>query len=254
MPMPSGIAQKGYLMTVVVVLGGDASFVDLSRSDLPPGAVVVAADSGLDAARAAGIPVHHVIGDFDSVDPQSLAEAEASGVHIHRHPADKDATDGELALDLAVSLAAGLALSSPPEVVELVVLGGGGGRLDHLLADVLALAAPALAHLDVTAHFGLATITIVRPGRPRMVAGQVGEQVSLLPIHGRARGVSTNGLRWALVDADLVAGTTRAVSNEFLAPSATVAVAQGALAVIQPGTQAAKVNPRTTPYNPTPTA
>ena len=77
------------------------------------------------------------------------------------------------------------------------------------------------------------------------------EQVSLLPIHGHARGVNTTGLRWALTDADLVAGTTRAVSNEFLARSATIAVAEGTLAVIQPGTQAAKVNPRTTPYNPT---
>ncbi len=243
--------------TVVVVLGGDPSFIDLSRFVLPPGAVVVAADSGLDAARAAGIPVHHVVGDFDSVDPQSLAEAEASGVHVHRHPADKDATDGELALDLAASLAAGLlpgAGGGVSEVVELVVLGGGGGRLDHLLADLLALAAPALARLDVTAYFGPATITVVGPGCARMVAGQVGEQVSLLPIHGQARGVSTTGLRWALTGADLVAGTTRAVSNEFLAPSATIAVAEGTLAVIQPGTQAANVKPRTTPYNPTPTS
>lgn len=251
--MPGGVAQKGYLLTVVVVLGGDASCMDLPRFVLPPGAIVVAADSGLDAAHAAGIAVHHVVGDFDSVDPQSLADAEASGVHVHRHPADKDATDGELALELAVSLAAGLGPLAPPEVVELVVLGGGGGRLDHLLADLLALAAPVLAHLDVTAHFGPATITVVRPGRPRTVAGRVGEQVSLLPIHGRARGVCTTGLRWALVEADLVAGTTRAVSNEFLAPAATITVDEGTLAVIQPGTQAATIQPRTTPYNPTPT-
>ena len=61
----------------------------------------------------------------------------------------------------------------------------------------------------------------------------------------------TDGLRWALVDATLAAGTTRGVSNELAAATATVSVGDGVVAVLQPGTRA-EVVPRSTPYDPTP--
>jgi len=95
-------------------------------------------------------------------------------------------------------------------------------------------------------------VTVVRPGPERTIAGARHEQVSILPVHGAAEGVSTSGLRWALVDAHLAAGTTRAMSNELVSPTATVRLDQGVLAVVQPGTTAAPVDPRTTPYDPTP--
>ena len=44
---------------------------------------------------------------------------------IERHPAAKDATDLELALDAAIAL----------EPARIVVVGDGGGRLDHLLGS-----------------------------------------------------------------------------------------------------------------------
>ncbi|MCU1497224.1 MAG: thiamine pyrophosphokinae [Acidimicrobiales bacterium] len=239
---------------VVVVVGGDESCVHRDRFAVPAGAVVIAADSGLDAAAAAGLTAHHVVGDLDSVRPATLAAAEAMGATVHRHPRDKDATDSELAFALALELlavAAGSAAPSHP-LPALVVLGGGGGRLDHLLADVLALAGPALAPVEVTARLGPATLTVVRPGRPRVVAGRIGEQLSLLPVHGRARGVTTAGLRWPLDDADLGAGTTRAVSNELVAATARVELASGVLVVVQPGTTARPVPLRSTPYDPHP--
>lgn len=229
---------------VVVVLGGGQEAGPRSV-DVGAATVVVAADSGVDAALAWGLRVDHVVGDLDSISAEGLAAAEAAGATVHRHPADKDATDSELAIDLALSLL-------PSSGGALLVLGSGGGRLDHLLADALALARPALAHVDVAALIGPATITVVRPGRPRQITGAVGDLASLLPVHGRARGVTTDGLRWALLDADLVPGTTRAVSNELLAPEASVALAEGVVLVVQPGTLAAPVEPRTTAYDPTP--
>ncbi|MEZ5139087.1 MAG: hypothetical protein R2711_10090 [Acidimicrobiales bacterium] len=78
--------------------------------------------------------------------------------------------------------------------------------------------------------------------------------MSLLPVHGPARGVTTTGVRWPLVGADLVAGTTRAMSNELVGPTATVALREGVLVALQPGLAAPAVPPRTTPYDPTPRA
>lgn len=242
---------------IVLVVGGDGQDGIGAAPEVPAGAVVVAADSGLQAAVARGLAVDHVVGDLDSVDPAALTAAEEAGATVHLHLADKDATDSELAIDLVVRLAATWGAGEAtgvggPEPVRLLVLGGGGGRLDHLLADLLVLASPVLAGLDVAAHLGSATVTVVRAGRPRQILGPVGDQVSLLPVHGRARGVTTEGMRWPLLGADLVPGTTRAVSNELVAGEASVALRHGVVLVVQPGTRAGPVDPRPTPYDPTP--
>ncbi len=245
----------------VVVVGGDlaagsAGPVVAAVAGCGPETIVIAADSGLALAVAQGLTVHHVVGDLDSVAPDLVADAAAGGATVHRHPADKDATDSELALDLAVHLIVGVVGGRLGTTIgrrpHLVVLGGGGGRLDHLLADLASLCAPRLADLEVSGRFGAASVEVVRPGRPRPVGGQKGEYLSLLALQGTVRGVTTEGLRWPLVDAVLDPGTTRGVSNEVLDPAATVAIADGVLLVVRPGQVAGVVAPRATPYDPTP--
>lgn len=232
---------------ILLVVGGAAAPTPSLPDALPRGSVVVAADSGLD--RLTGVlRADHVVGDLDSVSDAALRHAQVRGTEVHRHPADKDATDIELALDL-------ISGHVVPEtgIRSLLVVGGGAGRLDHLLADVLLLTSPPLAALEVTARFGEATVTVVRPGAGRTLVGRPGEQVSLLPVHGAADGVTTTGLRWPLVDAHLAPGTTRAMSNELTSTApAEVRIASGVLAAVQPGSIAPAIDPRTTPYDPTP--
>jgi thiamine pyrophosphokinase len=207
---------------VVVVTGGDP--VDPAHlPPMPAGTQVIAADSGIDHAHALGLVVDHAVGDFDSVTAAGLSDAEASGARVERHPAAKDATDLELALDAALRLA--------PARVH--VLGGHGGRLDHLLANALLLARPAYAGIAITAQMGAAHLTIVR--REAELEGPVGGIVSLIPLHGPATGVTTAGLLYPLADEDLDAGSTRGVSNELTDPVATVTVRGGVLVAVQPG-------------------
>jgi thiamine pyrophosphokinase len=59
--------------------------------------------------------------------------------------------------------------------------------------------------------------------------------VSLLPAHGIARGVRTDGLLYPLNDEDLPPGTTRGVSNELVGTDAMVRVRDGVLLAVQPG-------------------
>lgn len=212
---------------VVVVAGGDALDPSMGHR-VPADAHVIAADSGVDRALAVGLAVHEAIGDLDSVTPAGLEAVEASGGEIERYPADKDATDLELALDRAIRR----------RPSSLLLLGGGGGRLDHLLANALVLARPDLGPFEPTALVGSATMTVVHPGRRRSLAGAPDEIVSLLPFHGSASGVTTSGLRWPLSDATLPPGTTRGVSNQFLSTAAAVGVTAGVLLVVQPGSVA----------------
>ena len=86
-------------MHALVIAGGDAPApLDATLASAP---LVVAADSGVGHALALGLTVDLVIGDLDSAVPDDVARAAAAGARVHRFPADKDATDLELALDAA---------------------------------------------------------------------------------------------------------------------------------------------------------
>jgi thiamine pyrophosphokinase len=211
---------QGSGTTIVVVASGPADPHVLGR--LPAAAPVVAADGGIDTALALGLEIAVAVGDFDSVTPEGLAAAERSGARIERLPAAKDATDLELALDAAVALA--------PE--RIVVVGDPGGRLDHLTAGLLLLGHERYAGTQVDALLGSAEVHVIRG--LRTLAGEPGAIVSLLPLHGPAEGVVTEGLAYPLRGETLEPGSTRGVSNVFAEPTARVALDRGVLAAIRP--------------------
>jgi thiamine pyrophosphokinase len=221
-PRDHGRVDVDVLRDVVVLVGGDPVEADATRP-LPAGATVIAADSGLAAAAVLGLDVDLVVGDLDSVDPVDLASAVGSGVPIDRHPVAKDRTDLAIALDAALAYAP----------ARVVAVGGAGGRLDHLLGNAQVLASDTYRDLRITAHVGRATITVVRDHAE--LVGSPDELVSLLPVHGSAGGVSTDGLRFPLRDEDLPAGTTRGISNQFVGDRAHVRVTRGVVLAVQPG-------------------
>jgi thiamine pyrophosphokinase len=211
----------------VVVGGGGPPEVDAGALGVPlDRALVVAADSGLDGARRLGLVPDVVVGDMDSVDPASLAAAERAGVPVERHPVAKDATDLDLAIDAALARGAR----------RIVAVTGAGDRFDHALAVALSLAAPRLAGVAVEAWIGRARLWVVRD--EVVLPGEPGALVSLLPVHGPARGVTTQGLRYPLAGEDLEPGTTRGVSNEMTAAAARVRVRTGVLLAVLPGASA----------------
>ncbi len=210
---------------VVVLAGGDAVDPRLAPR-LPDGATVIAADSGLASAGPLGLTVDLLVGDLDSVDAALLAQARREGVPVEEHPTDKDRTDLAIAMDAA--------MSHRPD--RIVVVGGHGGRLDHLLGNVALLASPAYADVEVVALMGTACVTVVRgdEAAPTRLTGTVGDLVSLIAYHGSARGITTSGLRFPVDAADLPAGSSLGVSNEFAAPEATVGLREGVLLAVQP--------------------
>jgi thiamine pyrophosphokinase len=208
-----------------IVLAGGDPVAPGTRSLLPNAELVVAADSGVHNAAALGLHVDIVVGDLDSADPAIVDAAVAQGARVERHPAEKDATDLELALLTAEAEGAR----------EVMVVGGAGGRLDHLLANLVLLASPRFANLEITALVGEARVTVIRPDRaPAELRDQPGAFLTLIPLGGDAVGITTSGLQYPLDDEDLAAGTTRGVSNVFEAENATVAVRDGVLLAVQP--------------------
>jgi thiamine pyrophosphokinase len=207
--------------TALVFAGGDPPPAAVADR-LPHDAVVIGADSGVEHALALRRRVDLVVGDFDSVKPDVLAQVEEAGARVERHPTAKDATDLDLALRAALDLGVG----------RVTIVGGHGGRIDHFAANLLLLAAPELAAVDVDAWVGRAHVTVVR--RTARIDGLAGELVTLLAVGGPAYGVTTVGLRFPLHDAPLLPGSTLGVSNELDGTTASVSIRAGVVLAIQP--------------------
>lgn len=217
--------RRSRITDVVVFAGGDA--VDASalalRNAVPPTAWVIAADSGLMVAETLGVTTDLAVGDFDSVDADLLARHVQRGGQVERHPVDKDQTDLAIALDHALSLAP----------TRITLIGGAGGRLDHLAANLAQIARSDLDGIVIDAYLPPATVHVV--ATERTLNGDVGELVTLLAMNGDATGVSTSGLEFALTNETLTASSSRGVSNRFATSQATITVSAGRLIVIRPG-------------------
>ena len=208
-------------MRFTVVASGDLADGDERWLD---DATVIAADAGAASLDRLGRTPDRLVGDLDSIPGELVARLAAAGVAIDRHPADKDASDTELAVEAAVAAGA----------TRIVVLGATGGpRLDHELANVLLLADPALGDRDVRIVHGPTTVRVLRGGGRLELEATAGDLVTLLPVGGDATGVRIDGVRWPLADATLRLGRSRGLSNEVAEPPASVSLEHGTLLVVE---------------------
>lgn len=178
---------------------------------------VVAADDGASTALAFGRTPDVVIGDLDSLSSSTLVRLRSASIPVEEYPRDKDATDGQLAVERALQV----------EPSELYLLGFvGGPRLDQALANVSLLERIEVPAVLLDAHN---ECVLVRPGRPYAWRPEPTEIVSLLPPGLPAEGVRTRGLRWPLHAETLRSGDTRGVSNEPIGQEASVSITGGRL-------------------------
>ena len=206
----------------LIFIGGDAPHPRI-LDVLPRDAFVIAADSGWEHAVNSGFTPHVLIGDMDSISPAHLQQARDMNVQIIEHHADKDFTDTELALELAAD----------HHHHRIHLVSGGGDRFDHLLALVHSLA-PHAGDTSLTAHVGSSRLHIIQPGHGLMFGTTPGQTISLIPLGGAAKGVTTTGLKWNLTKDTLRPFASRGVSNVATDSTVTIAVRKGHLAVIIP--------------------
>ena len=207
-------------MTVVHVFAGGDPVTPERIERLGPPDLVIAADSGADIAAGAAVTVDILVGDLDSISRRALDRIFDGKTVIEAHSPDKDATDLELALEVA--------LRADPS--EIVFVGGGGGRLDHLLGNVGVIGSPAARHVPVNWVMERETAYVVRGGRT--IPTSPGELFSLIPIGKDAHGVHLRHARWPLHDASLRVHGSAGISNIALGQEVEIEVGEGAVLVI----------------------
>jgi len=207
-------------MRAVIVANGDA--VPADRTVAATADLLIAADGGALLCSRWGLLPQLVIGDLDSLGADRAEDLARRGARVLAYPRDKDQSDTELAVHIAVERGA-------QEIVLLAALGG--DRLDHAIANILLVAGPQLGG-RLTAVRGNTTVRALHGGAQLVLGGSAGDIVTLLPL-GDVQGVVTEGLTYSLHDAPLVAGVARGLSNVIERVPASVAIGAGVLLVIE---------------------
>lgn len=204
----------------LVLLGGDLRDFPIDKDAYEQ---VIAADSGAAHALRQGVMPDLVVGDFDSLSRADQEALETAETATQRLPTAKDLTDGQAAVDMALSLGAR----------RLVLAGGLGNRFDHSLANVLLLHRAHQAGATGFVTDGVQRVYLLT-GKLE-IPGNIGDQLSIVPLSETVAGVCAAGVRWPLDGATLHLGSTLSLSNELTEPTARLSVREGtALVVITP--------------------
>jgi len=196
----------------LIIANGETPEAGLVRSLLDAGRLVICADGGANAARILGIRPDVIVGDLDSVLPETLTHLRGVAIHEDR---DENATD----LEKAVVWAIGQACE------EITIVGALGRRLDHTVGNLGVL--PKF-HKQAVIRVVDALGELTYVGRQYEFAARPGDIVSLVPLN-RCTGITTTGLRYALRGEALELGTRDGTSNVVVSSPVVVRVERGHL-------------------------
>ncbi|MBN2659116.1 MAG: thiamine diphosphokinase [Spirochaetales bacterium] len=204
-------------MLGIVVTGGNAPDFEKIKIELASAEMIVAADSGLETLMSYGEEPDFIVGDMDSIiDSTVLSGFDKEKVLIY--PEDKDFTDTELALNLLYEKGCD----------EIVVIGGGGGRLDHIVAIY------SLFFRDISPMRWITDKEkIFLVNGDFCINLKINTTISLFPVSKEeclmvSTGLkwSLNGLRWSVGDGG--------ISNVSIEDSVRIEMRSGKLAMIIP--------------------
>ena len=212
------VTQKGLRMgnkqRALLVVNGELTREQLARVDAGEFETVICTDGAAGKLMRMGLRPHVVVGDLDSLAAQGTALPPSVSC-LHRP--SQAVNDLEKALMYC----------QEQGFQQVVVIGVGGGRLDHAINNLSVLSRyDRIFHLEI--HDACSRIFIVRRSWQRTVAP--GQLISLIPI-GRVEGVTTRGLQYPLKDEPLVFGWREGLSNVASEPEVKITLKSGLLIV-----------------------
>jgi len=173
------------------------------------------------------LKIHHLVGDFDSADPDVLGKyIREPEITVHKFKPEKDNTDTELAVGLAMDLCRN-------QEGEIYILGATGTRLDHLLANIHLMIRPF--------NKGIPCCIVDKNNRVRLITdtykilknNQWGKYISLLPLDPVLRGIDLTGFKYLLQNKTVSLGDSLCISNELLEDEGVITIRDGIAILVE---------------------
>ena len=206
----------------VVFVNGNLSDLRRAKEIITKNDYLICADGGVRHALKLGLIPQTVIGDFDSIPTPLYKKLMQKNIELIKHPRKKNETDFELAIQLALKR----------KFTNIIIFGILGDRIDHLLANIFLIAKVQTENQSIKIKIIEGNKIVYVLNKKIIINGQIGDEVSIIPVSEKLENVSTEGLEYPLVHEDLFFGVTRGVSNVMINPSAKITVKKG-VAVIE---------------------
>lgn len=212
-------------MNTLIVAGGEINLAFLENYYLNKKPdIIIAVDKGLDALNKLNILPNHIVGDLDSVN-QSLIESYKNNpkINIHQYQPEKDYTDTDIALKLAISLCSS----------HITIIGALGKRMDHALANIHILLVALNANIPCELLDDNNRIYLVNNTHTIEKLNTYGKYISLIPLTSSVEGLILIGFKYPLDNYSLTIGKSLGISNEIIDDTATIFLKKGILIVIE---------------------
>lgn len=218
------VSMKKSDTKILIITGGQISSSFLSDLVVKESySMIIAADKGLIVADQLNLPLDFIVGDFDSVSESVLKKYEERSTPIRTFPREKDKTDTQLAIELA--------LMHNPFGIDIV--GATGSRLDHVIANVHLLMLPMQLKVNACILDPNNKIYLKHESFTVNKSSQYGNYVSLLPFSEKVSGLTLRGFKYPLNHIVLAYGSSLGISNEIMEEIAQVELTGGILLVIE---------------------
>ncbi|MCI8584319.1 MAG: thiamine diphosphokinase [Lachnospiraceae bacterium] len=218
--------SKGNIVHTLIISGGSIE-VDLALLLLEKNYDhIIAVDGGLGFCMEQKIRPTRIVGDFDTLPPKILKwYREHTKIEIRKYNPVKDATDTQIAVELALELGS----------QEITILGGTGTRLDHVLGNIQTLYMALEKGVDCRILDGHNRIRLIRERWVIKRAEQYGTYFSLIPYTEEVYGVTLKGAKYPLRDYHFtIFGTgSLGVSNEIMEEQVEISIKKGILILIE---------------------
>jgi|LSQX01.2.fsa_nt_gb thiamine pyrophosphokinase len=208
-------------MTAIIVCNGSINDYSFYKKYFDNASLVVCADGAASHLMRFGIKPDILVGDFDSILLDVLKYYKELGVEVHKFKQNKDMTDTELAIHVAIERGS----------KDIVIVGGTGTRLDHSLSNIFLL--KRMLDKGITGRIINEQNKIVLTTEKVRIEREEGFKITLLSLTEKVEGVVTRGLLYPLNGDTLYMGESRGVSNEFLGEVAEVSIKSGILMIIK---------------------
>lgn len=178
----------------------------------------IAADQGYHTAKALGERIDLLLGDFDSIG----SVPRDGNFEIQQVPAEKDYTDTQLAVEIALERGAD----------EIIIIGGLSGRLDHTLSTLAILEDLNTRGVYCTVTDGQNRARYLKSSSA-LIARSPYKYLSLIAADEVVKGVDIEGCKYPLKKATLRRRNQFAVSNEITGNVAFISVKKGGVFIIE---------------------
>ncbi|HAQ41019.1 MAG TPA: thiamine diphosphokinase [Clostridiales bacterium] len=202
-------------MTALII--GNGSDIEKSCIENIKIDYVICADGGLEKAERFGLVPDLILGDFDSVDPGTLARYKSLNIETVTFSAEKDYTDMELAVEYAVKKG----------YKNIVLAGASGTRLDHTVANIQLLEKYHIMGIDMEVIDNNNHISIISGKTVLKIKRRKNYFVSMAPVTETIEGLTLEGFKYPLDNVKVKRGSTLLVSNEITQDEGSIILEKG---------------------------